>query len=94
MQPEDIVSHLIDIKQKLASLAEQNVSLKQDLFDHNEATKETRVELDVVKRDVSKVKGEIAEARTVINTLRWVIAFAFVTAPGVAAVILKVYNNL
>lgn len=77
----------MDIKISIATIQQQNVEMKQDLFDHNESTKETRAELDKVKQDVH-------EAKTVLTTLKWVIGFVVVSAPAAAAALLKLYNSM
>jgi len=84
---EEVTSHLLDIKVAIATIQQQNVEMKQDLFEHNESTKETKAELDKVKQDVR-------EAKVVLTTLKWVIGFVIVSAPAAAAALLKLYNSL
>ena len=86
MEDKDVIKHIMDVKERLASIEAINEEIRRDLKTHSDASLRMRVEVDLVK-------AEVAEAKTVLNTIRWVIGIAFLTMPAVAATMLKIYNS-
>lgn len=91
---EKIVKVLMDIQEGVyrverqnAILFEQNKELTKDLQEHSRASLEMR-------QEVNQVKGEVAEAKVVLSTLKWIIGGALVTMPAIAATLLKLYNSI
>lgn len=86
MENRDIIKHLMDVKERLASIETLNTEIKRDLSVHSEASLQMRAEVDIVK-------AEVAEAKTVLTTLRWALGAALLTMPAIAATLLKLYNS-
>lgn len=84
---DETTKHILDIKERLATIEAVSHEIRYDLKEHSRASLEMRREVDLVKSDV-------AEAKTVLNVLRWVVVFTFMTAPAVAAAFLKLYTYL
>lgn len=84
---DETTKHILDIKERLATIEAVMAEIHKDQKVHSKQSLEARVELESVKADV-------AEAKTVLNTLRWVVAFVFISAPAAAAAFIKLYNYM
>lgn len=86
---EKVIEVILNIKEAVHRVEKQNVVLfeqakeiKKDLEAHDQRTKKTN-------EIVQKHAEEIAEAKTILKTLKWVIGFVAVTLPAIAAKVLK-----
>lgn len=84
---KEMMSHVLDIKERLAGIEAMNREIRDDLRVHSEAS-------ILMRKEVDKVKADVQEAKIVLRTLKWVAALAFITMPAIAATLLKIYNSI
>jgi hypothetical protein len=75
MNDDDILNHLIDIKDRLGSIETLSTGLKDDLKTHVAQSRETRGRVEDIEKEVAQAKGSI-------KTIKWVF--------GVPAILLAV----
>ena len=61
---EDLLKHIIEIKEALARVSTQCADLKEDITEHRAESKDDkkvmRKEIDVLQKDANKAKGALA----------------------------------
>lgn len=79
---EDIVNHLIDIKERLSSIEAKSDMLHAALNEHAETSAETRARVETIESELHQAKGSI-------KAVKWVFG-----VPAIIMALSEVVKNL
>lgn len=82
MNDELIIKHLMDIKERLASVEANTAETKSVVRQSQRDIRETDQRVDAIEKDLNQAKGSI-------KALKWGTSLMFITVPGVLFTVVR-----